>query len=88
MPKMKTHRGVAKRFKVSATGKILRKKAGKSHLLTKKSRRIKRHLKDTETLNQTDAGLIRRLMPYGSKIKKKGVLHAARKRWTEDKTTP
>lgn len=66
MPKMKTHRGVAKRFKVSATGKIMRKKAGKSHLLTKKSRRIKRHLKDTETLNKSDAGLIRRLMPYGS----------------------
>jgi large subunit ribosomal protein L35 len=66
MPKMKTHRGVAKRFKVSATGKVMRKKAGKSHLLTKKSRRIKRHLKDTETLNQTDAGLIKRLMPYGS----------------------
>jgi large subunit ribosomal protein L35 len=64
MPKLKTHRGVAKRFKVSATGKIRHKRAGKSHLLTKKERRIKRHLKDTVTVGRADAWTLRRLIPY------------------------
>ncbi|QER41371.1 50S ribosomal protein L35 [Thermodesulfobacterium sp. TA1] len=43
--KMKTNRSAAKRFKVTANGKIMHKKAGKSHLLRKKSRKTKRHLK-------------------------------------------
>ena len=64
MPKLKTHRGVAKRCKVSGTGKILYKHAGKSHLLTKKARRTKRHLKDTVKVSKTDAWALRRLMPY------------------------
>lgn len=66
MPKIKTHRGVAKRFKISATGKIMYKRAGKSHLLTKKSRRTKRHLRDTVIVSQSDKKSIKRLLPYGS----------------------
>ncbi len=45
MPKQKTHRGAAKRFKVSASGKVLRRKAMTSHMLTKKSQKRKRHLR-------------------------------------------
>ncbi len=49
MPKQKTHRGAAKRFKVSATGKVLRHHSGTSHILTKKTTKRKRKLrKDTE----------------------------------------
>jgi large subunit ribosomal protein L35 len=64
MPKLKSHRGVAKRFKVSGTGKIRHKRAGKSHLLTKKDRRVKRHMKDTVTVNPGDAWALKKLIPY------------------------
>ena len=49
MPKMKTHRGAAKRFKRTATGKFLRGKAYKQHILTSKTRSRKRGLKGTDT---------------------------------------
>ncbi len=52
MPKMKTHRGAAKRFKVTASGKVKRNKAYKSHILTKKSPKRKRNLR-RETLVAT-----------------------------------
>ncbi len=45
MPKMKTHTGAAKRFSVTATGKVKRRKAYKSHILTKKSQKRKRNLR-------------------------------------------
>lgn len=45
MPKQKTHKGAAKRFKKTAKGKIKRRKAGHSHILTKKSSKRKRHLR-------------------------------------------
>ncbi len=45
MPKQKTHRGAAKRFKVSASGKVLRRKSMHSHILTKKSQKRKRRLR-------------------------------------------
>ena len=49
MPKMKTHRGTAKRFRVTGSGKIMRSKAYKSHILTKKSPKRKRNFRhDTE----------------------------------------
>lgn len=64
MPKLKNHRGAQKRFKVSATGKIRHKRAGKSHLLTKKSRRIKRHLKKTVTVSSTSETALKRLLSY------------------------
>lgn len=45
MPKQKTHRGAAKRFKISATGKVRRRRSMKSHILTKKTTKRKRHLR-------------------------------------------
>lgn len=59
MPKMKSRRGAAKRFKVTASGKILRNKANHSHILTKKSRKRKRHLKETDQVGRTDRKRIR-----------------------------
>jgi large subunit ribosomal protein L35 len=47
VPKQKTHRGAAKRFKVTAGGKVMRGHAGHSHILTKKTRKRKRTLRDT-----------------------------------------
>ena len=62
MPKMKTHRGAAKRFKVTATGKIKRKQAGKSHLLAHKSRDRKRRLKKSVILNKAEEKRIQKLL--------------------------
>jgi large subunit ribosomal protein L35 len=45
VPKQKTHRGAAKRFKITATGKVTRHQSGKSHILTKKTTSRKRHLR-------------------------------------------
>jgi len=64
MPKLKTHRGAAKRFKKTATGKFKRAKAFKSHILTKKTSKRKRHL-DTDTLiSEADQRRIGRMIPY------------------------
>lgn len=65
MPKMKTKRGAAKRFKLTKSGKIKRAKAGKRHILTKMSSKRKRQLRGTTTLRKCDAKLVRRLLPYG-----------------------
>jgi large subunit ribosomal protein L35 len=64
MPKLKNHRGASKRFKVSATGRIRHKRAGKSHLLTHKSRKLKRQLKKTVTVSRTTETALRRLLSY------------------------
>lgn len=64
MPKLKTHRGMAKRFSVTGTGKIKRSKAYASHLLTKKTAKRKRNLRKSTILDKTNAGAIRRLIPY------------------------
>ena len=50
MPKMKTHRGAAKRFKVSSTGKLMRRKAFKNHILEKKTSKRKRNLRRATTV--------------------------------------
>ncbi len=64
MPKLKTHRGAAKRFKTTSSGKIKRGKAFKSHILTKKKSKRKRQL-DTPTLvSPADAHRIGRMIPY------------------------
>jgi large subunit ribosomal protein L35 len=47
MPKMKTHKGLGKRFRVTATGKMKRRQAGKKHLLSHKTGKRKRHLRET-----------------------------------------
>ena len=64
MPKMKTHRGVAKRFRVTGTGKVMRSKAAKSHLLTKKTRSKNHSLKKTTVVSRADRKSIQRLIPY------------------------
>lgn len=64
MPKLKTHRGAAKRFKLTATGKIKRAKAFKSHLLETKSSRRKRRLRQPAVVSAGDAARIKRLLPY------------------------
>jgi large subunit ribosomal protein L35 len=62
MPKMKSHSGAAKRFRVTATGKVRRYKANKSHILTKKSPKRKRGLGRPTTLQPGDAKRMKRLI--------------------------
>ncbi|MBI4543914.1 MAG: 50S ribosomal protein L35 [Gemmatimonadetes bacterium] len=62
MPKMKTNKGVAKRFKKTASGKLKRRQAMKSHILTKKSAKRKRHLRGPELVSQADAKRLKRLL--------------------------
>jgi large subunit ribosomal protein L35 len=60
MPKMKTHRGSAKRFRVTGTGKIVRAKAYKSHILTKKSPKRKRNFRKETVIAEADRRVIAR----------------------------
>ena len=62
MPKMKTHRGAAKRFKRTASGKISRMKKGKQHILTKKRMKRKRQLRSKNELTGEDARRIKELL--------------------------
>ena len=63
--KLKTHRGAAKRFKITATGKILRMHSGKRHLLgTKKANRM-RQLKKMTQVHAADAKNVHKMLPYG-----------------------
>ena len=64
MPKLKTHRGAAKRFKKTATGKIKRSKAYKSHILTKKTTKRKRGLRQTNIIPACDSARVARMLPY------------------------
>lgn len=64
MPKMKTHRGAAKRFKATGTGKLKRSKAYKRHILTKKSAKTKMNLRKAGIVSPGDARRIARLLPY------------------------
>jgi large subunit ribosomal protein L35 len=64
MPKIKTNRGAAKRFRKTGTGKIRRNKAFTSHILTKKSTKRKRDLRQSTLVDQHDAKNIRCLIPY------------------------
>ena len=64
MPKLKTHRGAAKRFKKTGTGTIVRNKAFKRHLLTGKTTKQKRHLSDRVAVAEADAAKVRRMLPY------------------------
>lgn len=64
MPKMKTNKGAAKRFKATGSGKIRRNKAFSSHILTKKSAKRKRRLRQTDLVHKTDKKSLRRLLPY------------------------
>ena len=64
MIKLKTKRAAAKRFKTTGTGKFMSYKAGKSHLLTSKSRKRKRNLRKEIVLFDGMTGSYRRMMPY------------------------
>ena len=64
MPKMKTHKSSAKRFKVSKSGTILRSKAYKSHILTKKTTKRKRNLRKSTSVSSADVKKVKMLLPY------------------------
>jgi large subunit ribosomal protein L35 len=64
MPKLKTHTGAKKRFKVTASGKIKRSKAYKGHLLTGKSAKRARGLRKSTLVSESDYANIKRLLPY------------------------
>ena len=64
MPKMKTNRGAAKRFKATGGGRIRRAKAFSSHILTKKSTKRKRNLRKSALIAEVDAKAVPRMLPY------------------------
>ena len=64
MPKMKTKSGAAKRFKVRSGGSIKRSQAFKRHILTKKTTKSKRQLRGMTEVHDSDAKLIRAMLPY------------------------
>ena len=64
MPKIKTNRGAAKRFKTTGSGKIARKKACASHILTKKSSKRKRNLRKSTLVDGSNKKSVSRLIPY------------------------
>lgn len=64
MPKLKTNRGAAKRFKLTAKGKVKHKRANHGHILTKKTTKRKRKLTKSGTVARSDMKSIKRLMPY------------------------
>ena len=66
MPKMKTHRGAAKRLKSTGTGRLKRNKANKSHILTKKTTKRKRGLRAPTLVAKADEKRMKRLLPYGA----------------------
>ena len=64
MPKIKTHSGAKKRFKISKDGKPIRAHANKSHMLNKKTTKRKRGLRKTAVADKTNQKQIKRLVPY------------------------
>ena len=64
MPKIKTSRGAAKRFKLTKSGKVKRSKAYTSHILTKKTPKRKRGLRQADVLGTADAKMIKTICPY------------------------
>ena len=64
MPKMKTSKAAAKRFKVTGTGKLKRMKAYKSHILTKKSTKRKRNLRQAAITDATKVKNMKKILPY------------------------
>ena len=64
MPKMKTSKSAAKRFKLTGTGKLKRAKAYKSHILTKKSTKRKRNLRQAAMTDSTNVSNMKKILPY------------------------
>lgn len=67
MPKLKTHRGAAKRFKLTAKGKAKRSKAFCNHILTKKSPKRRRQLAQGGYVDDADMGRVKSMLPYGGR---------------------
>ena len=82
MPKMKTSRAAAKRFKTTGTGKLVRNKAYKSHILTKKSTKRKRNLRKDIVTDATNSKVMKKILPYlkDSRIKKEEITDGKSKR--------
>lgn len=66
MPKMKSHSGAKKRFKVTANGHLKHKQAGVSHLLTGKRHKNKRHLRGGAIVDHAQERQIKKVLPYGA----------------------
>lgn len=64
MPKIKTHRGAAKRFSMTGTGKVKRSKAYASHILTTKTTKRKRNLRKSAIMDKANAKAIKKILPY------------------------
>ena len=64
MPKIKTNRAAAKRFKATGTGKLKRNKAYRRHILTKKTRKTKRNLRKPEIVDSTNVKNMKKILPY------------------------
>ena len=64
MPKIKTNRAAAKRFKVTGTGKLKRSKAYKRHILTKKTTTTKRNLREAAIVDATNVKAMKKILPY------------------------
>lgn len=64
MPKIKTSRGAAKRFRTTGTGKIVRRKAFASHIMTKKTTKRKRNLRKSTLIDSTNRKSVNRMLPY------------------------
>ena len=64
MPKLKTHKGAAKRFKKTGTGKVKRSKAYLRHILTSKKKKRKRHLGTSTLVSDGDLLKVKRMIPY------------------------
>ena len=67
MPKMKTRRGAAKRFKKTGSGKLKRGKAFRNHMLTKKASKIKRQARGFDDIAAADVPALRKLLPHKSR---------------------
>lgn len=64
MPKIKTHSGASKRFKLTKSGKVKRSHANRSHILTKKSTKRKRGLRQGTYADKTNEAAVKRMIPY------------------------
>src|SRR3989338_6758277 len=80
MPKLKTKKGIKKRFRMTKTGKFKHGKAGKGHLLSSKSQKRKRKLKMLNVVDKSRNSMLRTMLPYGGETIKKN-----RKKKTEEK---
>ena len=64
MPKLKTNKAASKRFSMTGTGKLKRQKAGKQHILTKKTRKNKRDLRKAEMVDKSNVLNMKKMLPY------------------------